>query len=73
MRDCGITRSGGLVIDMWRFLVKYYLLLALIVIGIGSVIISKTRETSVLFLYIGISVFVAVITHILLNDWQKKQ
>jgi hypothetical protein len=73
MGDCDITRSGRLMIDMWRFLAKYYLLLALIVIGIGTVIVSKNRDTSFLVLYIGISVFVAVVTHILLNDWQKKQ
>jgi hypothetical protein len=60
-------------IDMWRFLIKYYLFLALIVIGIGTVIVSKNRDTSFLFLYIGISVFVAAVTNILLKDWLKKQ
>jgi hypothetical protein len=71
--DYDITRSGRLMIDMWRFLVKYYLFLALIVIGIGTVIVSKNRDTSFLFLYIGMSVFVAVVTTILLKDWLKKQ
>ena len=73
MGDYDITRSGRLMIDMWRFLVKYYLFLALIVIGIGTVLVSKNRDTSFLFLYIGMSVFVAVVTNILLKDWLKKQ
>jgi hypothetical protein len=71
--DYDITRSGRLMIDMWRFLVKYYLFLALIVICIGTVIVSKNRDASFLFLYIGMSVFVAVVTNILLKDWLKKQ
>ena len=73
MGDYDITRRGRLMNDMWRFLVKYYLLLALMVIGIGIVIVSKNRDTSFLFLYIGMSVFVAVVTNILLKDWLKKQ
>jgi hypothetical protein len=66
-------RSGSLMIDMWRFLIKYYLFLALIVIGIGTVIVSKNKDTSFMFLYIGISVFVAAVTNILLKNWLKKQ